>query len=411
MDIKVNLEGLPLTPVEIESTRGDAAKAMDQLWSGDVPMTGWVKAPMNQDQEMLERILNVADIIRDEAELLLVIGIGGSYMGAKAAIEALPRFEQGTEVRFLGINFCNEYYREILEEVKRKNTIVCAISKSGNTMEIRAALEIIKPVMEEKYGSREEAAKRIIAVTDETSGSLRAEADEMGYVTFPIQGDIGGRFSVLTPVGLLPMAAAGIDIREVLRGAEAVATSPLWDTTAADYAIARYLMNVEKGKAVEAVAFSHSRLAYFGEWLKQLFGESEGKEGKGLWPASLQYSTDLHSMGQFLQQGSPVFFETVVTVEKTDQDIVVPAGPQKGMTLGQLNDAMVRGVIKAHKDGGVPVCEIRIPELNAYTFGQMIYFMEMTCGITAMLLGVNPFDQPGVEDYKREMRKNCGLEG
>ena len=411
MDVHVNLEGLPLREEEIAELKQDSAAALDRLWSGEMPMTGWVKAPIEQDQEELKYLLDLADIIRSEAELMVVLGIGGSYMGAKAAIEALPKSEPGIEVRFLGINFCTDYYREVLEEVKRKNTIVCAISKSGNTMEIRAALEVIKPLMEQKYGSKEAAARRIIAITDPEKGSLREEANEMDYVTLVLPEDIGGRYSMMTPAGLLPMAVAGIDIRELLRGAETMATSPAWDSYAPEYAIARYLMHTRQKKAVEAVAFSHSRMHYFGEWLKQLYGESEGKEGKGLWPATLEFSTDLHSMGQFLQQGSPIFFETMLIFDEYDDEILIPGGPQAGMTIEDLNDAMMDGVIRAHRNGGVPVIEIHVPQLTPYYFGQLVYFMETTCAITAMLMDVNPFDQPGVEDYKREMRKNCGLEG
>ncbi len=408
MDVHVNLEGLPLEEARIEAKKPDAAAALDRLWSGEMDMTGWVKAPMEIDPEELSYLLDVADIIRSEAELLVVLGIGGSYMGAKAAIEALPRQERGIEVRFLGINFCTEYYREILDLIRTKETVICAISKSGNTMEVRTALEVIRPVMDEKYG--EGARRRIIAITDPVKGTLREEANERDYVTFDVPGNIGGRYSMMTPAGLLPMAVAGIDVREILRGAEVMASSPAWDSYGADYAIARYLMHAEEGKAIESIAFNHSRMGYFGEWLKQLYGESEGKEGKGLWPATLQFSTDLHSMGQFLQQGSPVFFETMVIVDGCGEKITVPSGPVAGMSLEELNDAMMKGVIRAHREGGVPVIEIHIPELTPFYFGQMVYFFETTCAITAMLMEVDPFNQPGVEDYKREMRRNCGLE-
>ena len=206
------------------------------------------------------------------------------------------------------------------------------------------------------------------------------------------------------------MAVAGIDVRELLRGAEKMATSPAWDSYATDYAIARYLLHEKKGKALEAIAFSHSKMSFFGEWIKQLYGESEGKDGKGLWPATLQYSTDLHSMGQFMQEGSRIFFETLIIVDEYGLEIPIPGGPQAGMTVDEMNDAMIEGVIKAHRDGGVPVIEIHIPELTPFYFGQLVYFLETTCAITAMLMGVDPFNQPGVEAYKKEMRRNCGLE-
>ncbi|MDO5491721.1 MAG: glucose-6-phosphate isomerase [Bacillota bacterium] len=410
MDVNVNLEGLPFDKERINARKGDAAAALDRLWSGQMPMTGWVKAPMEADPDALNYLLDVADIIKAEAELMVVLGIGGSYMGARAAIEALPKQEGGIEVRFLGINFCTDYYREVLEGIKRKNTIICVVSKSGNTMEIRVALEIVRPLMEEKYGGKEAASRRIIAITDPVSGTLRQEANEQDYVTFDVPGDIGGRYSMMTPAGLLPMAVAGIDVRELLRGAEVMATSPAWDSYAAEYAIARYLMYTEEGKVVESIAFNHSKMDCFGEWLKQLFGESEGKEGKGLWPATLQFSRDLHSMGQFLQQGSPVFFETMVIIDENEDEIIVPAGPVAGMSLEELNDAMMDGVIKAHRDGGVPVIEIHVPMLTPFYFGQLVYFMETSCALTAMLMEVDPFNQPGVEAYKREMRRNCGIE-
>ena len=409
MDVNVKIEGLGLTQEEIAEMRPKASEALDRLWSGEMDMTGWVKAPLNQDADELNRLLAVADIIREEAELMVVIGIGGSYMGAKAAIEALPAFERGIEVRFLGINFCSDHYLKVLEEIRRKNTILCVVSKSGNTMEIQAALETVRPIMEQKYGGPQEAAKRIIAITDEHSGRLREEADRMGYTTFPVPGDIGGRYSMLTPAGLLPMAVAGIDIRALLEGAEAMASSPVWDTDGTDYAISRYLMHEKKGKAIEVTCFNHSRMAFFGEWEKQLFGESEGKSGKGLWPATLQFSTDLHSMGQFLQEGSRVFFETMLIVDRCAEDVVIPGGTFAGKTIREMNEIMVEGVKKAHLSAGNSVAEIHIPELTPYYFGQLVYFMEMSCAVTAILMGLNPFDQPGVESYKAEMRKLCGM--
>ena len=409
MDISVNLEGLPLEKSEIEELKPDAAAALDQLWSGKMDMTGWVKAPMEVDQDALRYMLDVADIIKAEAELMVVIGVGGSYMGAKSAIEALPKFEPGIEVRFLGINFCTDYYKKVLAEIREKNTVICVISKSGNTAEVRAALEIVLPLMEEKYGGKATAARRIIAVTDSDSGYLREFATDMDLVTLEIPKDVGGRFSIMTPAGLLPMAVAGIDVREMLRGAEKMAASPAWDSYATDYAIGRYLMQSKHDKVLEAIAFNHSAMSWFGEWMRQLYGESEGKDGKGIWPAILQLSTDLHSMGQFLQQGRQMFFETLIIIDGCDDEIIVPAGPQAGMSLEELNDAMIEGVINAHKNDGIPLVEIHVPELTPFYFGQLVYFLETTCAITAMLSGVNPFDQPGVEAYKREVRKICGF--
>ena len=404
MRIKVITEKTGIEKSEILALRGEAGRALDRLWSGSEPMTGWVQAPMSSRGELLERVLAISDIIRNEAELLVVLGIGGSYLGAKAAIEALPKFERGSPVRFLGFNLCSDYYLETLEEIKNKKTMVCVVSKSGNTMEVRTALEIIKPVLEEKYGSAEAAAQRILAITDAKDGSLREEAEEMGYTTLEIPRDIGGRYSVLTAAGLLPMAVSGIDIREVLDGAADCANSPEWDGDAVDYAISRFLLQ-EKGKEVELIELCHSRLNYLGEWMKQLYGESEGKNGGGLMPSTLVFSTDLHSMGQYLQQGRQIFMETMVIVDKPVRDIPIPAGPQAGKTVRDLSAAMVSGVVKAHRTIGIPVVEIHLPVLDAYEYGQLLYFLETTCAITAMLSGVNPFDQPGVESYKAEMHK------
>lgn len=408
MDIKVNIEGLALDAGAIEEKRTDASKALDRLWSGSEDMTGWVQAPINVNEQELEFILNAADVVKHEADLFVVVGIGGSYLGAKAAIEALPKTESGTPVRFFGTNFCTDYYREVIAEMKSKKPILCVISKSGNTTEIRAAFDTLKPVMEEKYGSREEAAKRILAVTDEKDGSLRKEADENGYTTMVIPKNIGGRYSALTPAGLLPMAVSGIDIRELLGGAKDMATSPDWDDHGTDYAIARHLMQ-KQGKTMEVIAMCHSRLGYLGEWIKQLYGESEGKNGQGLWPATLTYSTDLHSMGQYIQQGRQNFFETVVSVDDPQYTITIPEGTLEGKTIEELNRAMTRGVINAHRGAGIPVAEIHIPKLDPYYYGQLLYFLETTCAVTAMLDGVNPFDQPGVEAYKAEMRKLLGI--
>jgi len=402
MNIIANVDKTGISEEEIKALRPQAGQALDRLWSGNEPMTGWVTLPVTRNEQELRKILEIADIIKDEAELLVVIGIGGSYMGAKAAIEALPKESSGIEVRFLGNNLCTDYYFETLEEIKEKNTILCVISKSGNTMEVRTAFEVVKPLMVEKYGSAAEASKRILAITDEETGTLRSEATEFGYSTLPVPGNVGGRYSIATPVGLLPMAVSGIDIMAFLDGARECAVSPSWDIDAADYAIARYLLQ-KQGKEVEVISLCHSRLHYLGEWIKQLYGESEGKEGKGLLPTTLMYSTDLHSMGQYMQEGRQIFMETLMIVDEPSVSIEIPGGPQKGKTVADINAAMIGGVTKAHQQAGIPIAEVHIPKLDTKNFGQLIYFLETTCAITAMLSGVNPFDQPGVEAYKREM--------
>ena len=407
MDIKINLKNTDIKEEDIAAKKQQANAGLDKLWSGELDFTGWVQAPLKMDKEELDYILNVADIVKTEAQLMVVIGIGGSYMSAKAAIEALPKTEMGIDVRFAGINFCSPYHRQLMDEMSRKETVLCVVSKSGNTMEIRAAFDILKELMEKKYGSKEAAARRIITITDKESGTLRAETDAEGYVSFEIPGDIGGRYSALTPAGLFPMAVAGIDIRALIEGEKAAAVSPEWDKDATDYAIARQLM-IEEGKAIETIEFYDPRLTFLGEWMKQLYGESEGKDGKGLFPATLNFSTDLHSMGQFLQQGSQIFFETVIVVDEYEEEIVIPAGVLAGKTLEDLNRAAVQGVTAAHRQAGIQVIEIHIPKLDAYHYGQLLYFLQTTCAITGMLMGVDPFDQPGVEDYKREMRKALG---
>lgn len=408
MNLTVKTDGLDIEQEKILQMRPEASKALDRLWSGQEDMTGWVKAPINQSEEELEYILNIADIIKEEAELLVVIGIGGSYLGAKAAIEALPKVERGAQVRFFGTNFCTDYYRETIEEIKNKRTILCVISKSGNTTEIKAAFDTLKPLMEMKYKTKEEANKRIITITDAKHGGLRKETEENGYVNLVIPSDIGGRYSVFTPAGLLPMAVSGVDVRELLRGARDVAMSTTWDNDGMDYAICRHLMEKE-GRRIEAIEMCHSRLGYLGEWIKQLYGESEGKNGQGLWPATLTFSTDLHSMGQYIQEGRQNFFETIISVDDPEYTITIPQGDLEGKTIDELNKAMIEGVIKAHRGTGVPVAEIHLPKLDAYHYGQLLYFLETTCAITAMLNGVNPFNQPGVEAYKAEMRKILGI--
>jgi len=408
MDILVRTDRLGLDRERILAMRPEAGRALDRLWSGEEDMTGWVRTPLHRDEHELEYILNVADIIREEADLFVVIGIGGSYLGAKAAIEALPKDGRGTEVEFFGTDFCTDRYREILENVKRKNTILCVISKSGNTTEIKAAFDTLKPLMEQKYKGKKEAYKRIIAITDAENGGLRQEATENGYTSFMIPSDIGGRYSVLTPAGLLPMAVSGIDIRELLRGAGEMAASMDWDEDGTDYAVARYLLQND-GKCIEAIELCHSRLGHLGEWIKQLYGESEGKNGQGLWPATLTFSTDLHSMGQYIQQGRQNFFETIVSVDDPEYTLEIPEGSLQGKTVDALNKAMIEGVIHAHRGAGIPVAEIHLPRLNAYYYGQLLYYLETTCAITAMLSGVNPFDQPGVEAYKAEIRKILGI--
>lgn len=403
MEIKTDIKRAGISTEEISQHKAAADAALERLRSGKEDFTGWVKLPLEYNKAELEQILNTADVIRSQCQLLIVIGIGGSYLGAKAAIDVLPKEPGYPEVKFAGINLSAAYHAGLLEEMQRKEVCICVISKSGTTVETTATFNIFKEVLIDKYG-KEEANKRIYAITDEKNGALREETEKEGYTSFVIPSNIGGRYSVLTPVGLLPIAAAGADVRGLMDGAAAMASSADWDFNGTDYAIARYLL-LKKGKSVETIQHYEPSLKYFVEWIKQLFGESEGKEGTGLFPAGLELTADLHSMGQFLQQGSPIFFETVLNVEKSPVDLTVPAGPLKGKTLNQLNKAAVKGVIEAHSSAGTPIIRIDIPQLDAYYYGQLIYFFETTCAVTAMMMGVNPFDQPGVEAYKKEMKK------
>lgn len=403
MEIKVDLSKSGLSRETIEGKKAEAGEALERLWSEKEAYTGWVKLPLNYDKQELERLLNVSDIIRQQCELLIVIGIGGSYLGSKAAIDALEKEEGAPKVKFAGINLSAAYHAELLAEVNRKEVCLCVISKSGTTVETTVAFNIFRQALIEKYG-KGEAVRRIYTITDAKNGALREETDREGYTSFVIPADIGGRYSVLTPAGLLPLAAAGADAKGMLEGAGAMAASTAWDFNGPDYAIVRYLL-LQKGKAVEAIQNYEPALKYFVEWIKQLYGESEGKNGTGLFPAGLELTADLHSMGQVLQDGSPIFFETVLNIEQARTDITVSEGPLKGKTMEQLNKVALKSVIEAHSSAGTPVIRIDIPRLNSYYYGQLIYFFETTCAITAMLMGVNPFDQPGVEAYKKEMKK------
>ncbi|QAT41931.1 glucose-6-phosphate isomerase [Aminipila luticellarii] len=416
MDLKIDRTKSGISKEEIGIYSKEIEKAMDRLWSGKEPMTGWVKLPMQTDSEELERILNAAIVIQEQCRELIVIGIGGSYLGTRAAVNALVGFDEVYDtgipsdrypsIKFAGNTMSAVYLQKLQEDIRTKEVCLCVISKSGTTIEPSIAFAVLKEAMIKKYG-REEASKRIYAVTDAKKGVLREEAEREGYVSFAVPDDIGGRYSVLTPVGLLPMAAAGIDIKAMLAGAEAMATSPAWDFDAADYAAVRYAL-LQAGKSVEIFEYYEPQLEFFSEWLKQLFGESEGKDGKGLYPDSLRFSSDLHSMGQFLQEGRQIFFETVLNIEKPSRNIILPASAGEllgGKSLNQINRAAMEGVISAHSAAGIPIIKIDIPELNAFYFGQMLYFFETTCAVTSYLMGVNPFDQPGVEQYKAEMRK------
>ncbi len=404
--LKLDLSRSLVEPQTISACKAELEDAKNRLWSGKEPFTGWVNLPFAYDRKELSDILSAAEQIRKQCEVLIVIGIGGSYLGAQAAISAL-RKETAPEIYFAGQNLSGTYHKELLDKIKGKELCLCVISKSGTTTESSVAFSILKDELYRKYG-REEAAKRIYAITDAEKGILREETTREGYVSFVVPDDIGGRYSVLTAVGLLPIAVAGVDVNAMLQGAEAEAeTAKEAGADAASLAAARIAL-YNRGKAIEVFEYYEPKLQFFAEWLKQLFGESEGKDGKGIFPAALQFSTDLHSMGQFLQDGNQIFFETVLNVLDPPDDLIVPESAGEllaGRSMNAINQAAVEGVITAHQATGVPIIKLDIPALTPHYFGQLVYFFEMTCALSGYLNDVNPFDQPGVESYKTEMRK------
>ena len=382
---------------------------------------GWQHLPSAIGKEQLDDCLGVVDRwIEKEVDLVVVIGIGGSYLGAKAAIEALSHsFSsllglQGPKVVFAGENLSEDYTAELLDLLQTRNAACVVISKSGTTTEPAVAFRLVKQHLEDTYG-KEEACSRIVAITDKVRGALKSLANQEGYKTFIIEDNIGGRFSVLTPVGLVPIALAGFDIEALVRGAkdaEKALADRSADNPAVRYAAMRNLLYAQ-GKKVELFASFHPKMQYLGEWLKQLFGESEGKDGKGIFPASVIFTTDLHSMGQYIQDGERMLFETVITVENAQREVSIPRDEQDldglnylaGKRVEHCNRMAQLGTRMAHIDGGVPNIDIRIEQLDEYHLGQLFYFFEKVCGISAYVLGVNPFNQPGVEAYKKNMFK------
>ncbi|HBF6357062.1 TPA: glucose-6-phosphate isomerase [Clostridioides difficile] len=391
---------------------------------------GWIDLPKNYDKEEFDRIKKSAEKIKSDSDVLLVIGIGGSYLGSRAAIDMVSHsFRNGLkkeqrkapEVYFVGHNISSTYIMDLLDIIEGKDISVNVISKSGTTTEPALAFRIFKDYLEKKYG-KEEARKRIYATTDSSKGALRQLATEEGYETFVIPDDVGGRFSVLTAVGLLPIAAAGLDIDAMMKGAndarEAFQNPDLKSNDSYRYAVTRTILH-RKGKDVELLVNYEPQLHYVSEWWKQLYGESEGKENKGLFPASVDFSTDLHSMGQYIQDGKRLLFETVLNVENCKRNITISSEEVDldglnylaGKTVDFVNHKAFEGTLLAHTDGKVPNLVINIPQLDEYNFGYLVYFFEKACGISGYLLGVNPFDQPGVEAYKKNMFALLGKPG
>ncbi|MEH7748114.1 glucose-6-phosphate isomerase, partial [Neobacillus drentensis] len=387
---------------------------------------GWVNLPYDYDKEEFARIKAAAERIRSNSDALIVIGIGGSYLGARAAIEALShtfhnQMGKETQIYFAGQNISATYISHLLELIKDKDISVNVISKSGTTTEPAIAFRIFREYLENKYG-KEEAKKRIYATTDRERGALKTLADEEGYETFVIPDDVGGRYSVLTAVGLLPIAVAGLNIDKMMEGAKAAAdkyNNPgLATNQSYQYAAVRNAL-YRKGKSIELLVNFEPSLHFVSEWWKQLFGESEGKDQKGLFPASVDLTTDLHSMGQYVQEGRRDLIETVVSIKEPKLDITMKEEASDldglnylaGKTMDYVNKNAFQGTVLAHVDGGVPNLSVELDKLDEYTFGEMVYFFEKACGISGLLMGVNPFDQPGVEAYKKNMFALLGKPG
>jgi len=376
---------------------------------------GWVTLPDDYDKEEFERIQKAATKIRKDSDILLVIGIGGSYLGSKAAIDMLNKHfdaERKLEVIFVGHHISSTYIADLLDYVNGKELSINVISKSGTTTEPAIAFRIFKKYLIDKYGL-EEANKRIYATTDKERGALRSLSNTEGYETFIVPDDVGGRYSVLTPVGLLPIAASGVDIISMMKGAQDAKieyAEDSLDNQAYKYVAMRNLL-YRSGKKIEMLVNYEPSLFFVGEWWKQLYGESEGKDGKGIFPASASFSTDLHSLGQYIQDGERILFETVINVEKVRREMAVPSDERdldglnylKGKTIDYVNKQAFLGTLLAHTDGEVPNIIINLPEISPYSFGYLVYFFEIACGVSGYLLGVNPFNQPGVEAYKRNM--------
>lgn len=391
---------------------------------------GWIELPVNYDKEEFSRIQQAAAKIQSDSDVLIVIGIGGSYLGARAAIEMLShsfynlldKSERKTpQVLFAGNNISSTYTAHLLQLLEGKNWSINVISKSGTTTEPAIAFRIFREQLEKKYG-KEEARKRIYATTDRAKGALKKLATEEGYESFVIPDDVGGRYSVLTAVGLLPIAAAGIDIEAMMKGAadasREYANPNLAENEAYQYAAVRNAL-YRKGKTTEILVNYEPSLHFVSEWWKQLYGESEGKDFKGIYPASVDFSTDLHSMGQFIQEGSRNIFETVIQVDEVAEHLTIGHDPEdldglnflEGKTMDFVNKKAFQGTLLAHTDGHVPNLVLTIKDMSPYTFGYLVYFFEKACGISGYLLGVNPFDQPGVEAYKKNMFALLGKPG
>ncbi len=422
-----------IAPHEMESMAELAARAKEVLLQksgAGNDFLGWIDLPVDYDKEEFARIKAAAKKIQSDSEVLLVIGIGGSYLGARAAIEFLrhnfynsvsKEVRRTPEIYYVGNNISSTYIRHLMDVIGDRDFSVNIISKSGTTTEPAIAFRVFKKKLEEKYG-KTDAARRIYATTDKARGALKNLATEEGYETFVVPDDVGGRFSVLTAVGLLPIAVSGADIDQLMEGAaagrKAALELPFEENDAMKYAAVRNIL-LRKGKAIEIIANYEPSLHYVSEWWKQLYGESEGKDQRGLFPAAVDLTTDLHSMGQFIQDGARIMFETVLNVEKSQCEVLIEEEPVDldglnylaGKSVDFINKCAMNGTILAHTDGQVPNLMVSIPEQNEFYLGELFYFFEFACGVSGYILGINPFNQPGVESYKKNMFALLGKPG
>ena len=421
--ISINLSNAKLNE-DLSAYQEQVSKAHKWLEEGGGlgdDFIGWVNWPVNYDKEEFKRILALQEKLKGKFDVLLVCGIGGSYLGARAANEMIRGLypTEGPEVIFVGNTFSTTYISQVLEHIKGKDVVLNVISKSGTTTETSVSFRIFKQYIEEKYGKKE-AAERIIATTDAHKGTLKELADKEGYEEFVVPDDIGGRFSVSTAVGLVPLALAGVDIKELMRGSldamKAYSSEKIEENDAYKYGVARRILD-NMGYKAEMFVTYHLQLTMVAEWWKQLFGESEGKDGVGILPCAGCFSTDLHSMGQFIQQGKKVLFETLMLIDNMPMDLTFPGDAEnldnmnylEGKKLSWINEQAQKGTLQAHVEtGNVPNIEIHLKDNSAYSFGYMIYFFFRACGISCYLAGINPFNQPGVEVYKKNMFKLLG---
>ena len=433
MNIKVNFENVDLKEKDIMSFEEDIKKSADDLESRSGKQddfVGWLHLPTNYDKEEFERIKVAAKKIQDNSEVLVVIGIGGSYLGARAVIESLTHTfsslqskeqRKTPQIVYVGNNLSPNYITDLLQVIADKEVSVNVISKSGTTTEPAIAFRIFKEFIEQKYGEKE-ARNRIFVTTDKNKGALKNLATEMKYETFVVPDNVGGRFSVLTAVGLLPIAVAGVDIDELMEGArfaeEKYSDSSLKYNQCYRYAAVRNLL-YKDGKTTEILANYEPKMHYVVEWWKQLYGESEGKEGKGIFPTGMDFTTDLHSLGQYVQEGQRNLFETVLEIVEPQSDITIKIDENNvdglnflaGKTVDFVNKQAMQGTIEAHVTGNVPNIKISMDRLDVKTLGHLLYFFEKACAISGMILGVNPFNQPGVEEYKKNMFRLLGKPG